>query len=291
VKLSAAAEQRAVPGDEASSDGEITIGERIISWANLPVRADGRVEGRLIVLREVTSERQLALLREEVGHMMVHDLRSPLTALSGSLGLLKSDSALDEDGTALASAAESSAAKMLTLVNGLLDLYKLESGLPDLRRSPIGLRDLVRAQLAGLRATARAGGVVLDEQVLAGLVIDVDAELIGRVIQNLVANAISYAPPGSVVRIEASADGDGVRLAVTDGGTGVAAAVQPRLFQKFASTRKGGTGLGLAFCRLAVEAHGGRIWYEPALPTGSTFQFVIANPVPAGPHSRPGGAG
>lgn len=291
LELSAVDEQRVAPGDEASSGGEITIGERIIGWANLPVRADGRVEGRLIVLREVTSERQLALLREEVGHMMVHDLRSPLTALSGSLRLLKTDSALDEDGSALASAAESSAARMLTLVNGLLDLYKLESGLPDLRRRPIGLRDLVRAQLDGLQATARAGGVVLDEQVLEGLVIDVDAELIGRVIQNLVANAISYAPPGSAVTIEGRADGDGVRLAVTDVGVGVAAALQPRLFQKFASTRKGGTGLGLAFCRLAVEAHGGRIWYEPALPTGSTFQVVIANSVLAGPHSGPGGSG
>ena len=289
VQLSAAEERRVVQGDEASSEGEITLGERTIAWANLPVRAEGLVEGRLIVLREVTSERQLALLREEVGHMMVHDLRSPLTALSGSLRLLKSDAALDEDGSALAGAAESSAAKMLTLVNGLLDLYKLESGLPDLRRSPVSLRDLVRAQLEGLQTNARAAGVVLDEQVPEDLVIDVDAELIGRVIQNLVANAISYARAGSAVRIEGGADGDGVRLAVTDRGTGVAAAIQPRLFQKFASTRKGGggTGLGLAFCRLAIEAHGGRIWYEPAEPTGSTFQFVIANPVAVGPRSIP----
>lgn len=293
LELSAAEERRVVQGDEVSSDGEITIGEQIIGWTNLPVHAEGLVEGRLIVLREVTSERQLARLREEVGHMMVHDLRSPLTALSGSLRLLKSDSALGEDGSALAGAAESSAAKMLTLVNGLLDLYKLEAGLPDLRRGPVSLRALVRAQLEGLTANAGASGVVLDEHVPDDLVVDIDAELIGRVVQNLVANAISYAPAGSAVTIEGSAGADGVRLAITDRGPGVAAAIQPRLFQKFASTRKGGggTGLGLAFCRLAVEAHGGRIWYEPARPTGSTFQFVIGNPVSAGPDSRPAETG
>ena len=289
AQLSDAEERRVGHGDEGPSQGEITVGERAIGWANLPVRGEGLVEGRLIVLRDVTSERQLALLREEVGHMMVHDLRSPLTAVSGSLRLLRSDAALGEDGSALAEAAESSAAKMLTLVNGLLDLYKLESGLPDLQRSRVNLSDLVDAQLDGLTSNARAGGVVFDVHVPVDLVIDADAALIGRVVQNLVANAISYAPAGSAVSIEGRADGDHVRLAVTDRGPGVAAPILPRLFQKFASTRKGGggTGLGLAFCRLAIDAHGGRLWYEAVLPTGSTFQFVVPNAVAAGPPARP----
>jgi signal transduction histidine kinase len=108
----------------------------------------------------------------------------------------------------------------------------------------------------------------------------VDAELIGRVLQNLIGNAIKFTPPGGSIRVSAQADAADTRhlvVSVSDSGPGLPAEVQARLFQKFVrGTGPGrGSGLGLAFCRLAVEAHGGRIWADSTPDQGSSFHFTL----------------
>jgi signal transduction histidine kinase len=122
----------------------------------------------------------------------------------------------------------------------------------------------VRAQVAGVRLTRQVGA----PRVLA------DPELLRRVLENLVENAIRYAPEGSAVEVAARLADGGVEVAVADGGAGVPVAARAQVFERFVQaggdTTRTNRGLGLAFCKLAVEAHGGRIWIEDAAP-GARF--------------------
>jgi signal transduction histidine kinase len=114
-----------------------------------------------------------------------------------------------------------------------------------------------------------------------------DRNLLGRVLDNLLGNAIKFTPPGGVVRVSAErTQGENLRIRVRDTGRGVPAELRPRLFQKFAAgtQKERGSGLGLAFCRLVVEAHGGRIWLESEPGAGAVFVFTL-------PHRTPSAAG
>jgi signal transduction histidine kinase len=113
----------------------------------------------------------------------------------------------------------------------------------------------------------------------------VDPDVVGRVLQNLVGNAIKFTPRGGVVRVGACPDGSAVadlRVSVVDTGAGIAADVRGRLFQTFVTGQQEGrgSGLGLAFCRLAVEAHGGRIWAEDPPAGGAAFHFTLPTAPP-----------
>jgi len=106
-----------------------------------------------------------------------------------------------------------------------------------------------------------------------------DLGILRRVLQNLIGNAVKFTPPGGNVLVNAEyvEEEDAIRIAVTDSGPGISEDVIGRLFEKFATGRitGSGTGLGLAFCKLAVEAHGGKIWVEGQPGQGSTFAFLI----------------
>ena len=132
-------------------------------------------------------------------------------------------------------------------------------------------------RLAGPRAQARRLSLVEDvpEDLPAAWV---DPGLIERVLANLVGNAIKFSPEGGAVTVSARAVGaEGIRVSVSDSGPGIEAALRPRLFSKFApgAHPARGSGLGLAFCRLAVEASGGRIWLEEQPGPGALFVFTI----------------
>jgi signal transduction histidine kinase len=105
-----------------------------------------------------------------------------------------------------------------------------------------------------------------------------DPRLVSRILHNLVGNSIKFTPEGGVIRVSALADSpSALRVAVSDDGPGIPAELRERLFQKFSTgdVKGRGTGLGLAFCRLAVEAHGGRIWVDTEPGRGSTFNFTL----------------
>jgi signal transduction histidine kinase len=128
---------------------------------------------------------------------------------------------------------------------------------------------------------ARDKRLVLENCVRPDLpLVSSDVELLRRVLQNLVGNAIKFTPAGGHIAIEAHIDSTSqqyVVVSVTDDGVGISLDLQARLFQKFVSgrVRGRGTGLGLAFCRLVVEAHGGRIWVESAPGSGAAFHFTL----------------
>jgi PAS domain S-box-containing protein len=272
--------------DDAPSEWECAVPPRIIQWTNLPVLANDLPLGRLIVLRDVTEEHMLAQMREDLVHTMVHDLRNPLTGISTALKLLDSKLAgqLTPAQHRLMEIADSAAEKMVDLVASILDVSRLETGQMPIHPAAISVRELIDETM-GLEAPIattnrlKLRAVVPSELPLAWG----DAGLIRRVLQNLVGNAVKFTPPGGQIEVRVAEwrdAGDGrdlLRVSVIDTGTGVPPELAPSLFEKFAvgQQEERGTGLGLAFCRLAVEAHGGRIWAESGPGQGAAFHFTI----------------
>jgi signal transduction histidine kinase len=213
--------------------------------------------------------------------MMVHDLRSPLTGVLGALDLLESSVAALPHGARTVHLARANAQRQLRLINAILDVSRLEQGTVPLERRPVAIPELVAEVLRLAVPLGADKEVELRSEATPGVrETCIDRDLIARVLENLVANAIRFSPAGGSVVVRVGRDGEtGVRVAVHDSGPGVSPELLPRLFRKFApgGHRGHGHGLGLAFCRLAVEAHGGRIGLEPGGPAGGTT-FVLTLP-------------
>lgn len=241
----------------------------------------GATSGWLLVFRDVSEEIELTQLREDMMHMLVHDLRSPLTLLKGSLALMRSairEKNLDKVQFLQEIAARGSE-RMLHLVDELLDISRLESDKLPIHPEPVRPEVLFREIAARMDPLVKQASVTLDVQTTQGLPdLYVDVELVERVLHNLVDNAIKFTPDGGIIQIWARPDPRNDRallLGVTDTGPGIPPEEHPRLFEKFQQTsitgRRKGTGLGLPFCKLAVEAHGGEIWVESEGGMGTTF--------------------
>ncbi len=267
-------------GDEQPAEGEYDIASRMVHWTSLPVLSNAQPIGRLIVLRDVTEEHQLNAMREDLTSTMVHDLRNPATVVLGALDLLEAEE-LTEAQYEIADVARQGGQRLLNLINAILDVNRLESGQMPLEREPIRL-DIIAAEMAEMeQVLTRDKHLTLENNVQSGLpLVSVDVELLRRVLQNLIGNAIKFTPAGGHITLEAQVDSAHPQylvIAVKDDGPGIAPDLQARLFQKFISgrVRGRGSGLGLAFCRLVVEAHGGRIWVESTPGSGATFHFTL----------------
>jgi signal transduction histidine kinase len=218
---------------------------------------------------------ELLRLREELADTIVHDLRNPLGVLSASLELLKHPLAGQDDANYRASVVdmmERSVRRMRRLVDTLLDMARLEEGRMALYVEPLDLSPVLMAIVAEERPLAETDGVALSGRLPAELpVVLADRDVLQRVLINLVDNALKFTPSNGRVWLEARPEAEGVQVAVVD----------TRIFEKFTQVqgRKGlrrGLGLGLAFCRMAVEAHGGRIWVEDGPEgIGSRFAFTL----------------
>ena len=216
---------------------------------------------------------RLQLQNERLIGFVVHDLKNPVN----TIGLLAELLIRDHDGSERSrSAGERIRGETRTLsrmIVTLLDLAKADAGRLEPVRSHVELAAVIKAVLEGFAARARRATVELVAEVTQPT-LRADHDLLRRVLDNLVDNAIRHAPAGTAVRVSAHPRDGGVELRVRDGGPGVPPDQRARVFDRFAQT--GGyasddnRGLGLAFCKVAVEAHGGRIWIEDANP-GAAF--------------------
>lgn len=269
-----------------------SVSPRFIDRTIAPVRNDGgQVIGVLMVFTDVTEERELAQARKDFSSMIVHDLRGPLTAIMTSIKLLNEIAAQDDAlGSSVRDTTDASlraVRKLLNLVDSLLDVSKLESGVLALEREPADLAAMCRSIVDELAPLAEELEVELGLDLPADLpVLDVDAEKIERVLLNLIDNAIKFTPAGGSVCVQARVPGahdqgdQAVRLDVVDTGPGVPDEYKERLFDRFAQIkgqhgRRRGTGLGLTFCKMAVEAHGGAIWIEDNPEGGAVFSLTL----------------
>jgi signal transduction histidine kinase len=173
---------------------------------------------------------------------------------------------------------------MLNLVRAILEISQLESRQMPLDHTLVSLADLAADVLDSQLPLAAEKGLHLESDVSPDLPPAwADAAMIERVLQNLVGNAIKFTPAGGVIRVSAAADTtDRSKLfvSVSDTGPGIPPEIQDRLFQKFVTGRQAGrgSGLGLAFCKMAVEAHGERLWVESTSESGTTFTFSLPLP-------------
>jgi two-component system sensor histidine kinase/response regulator len=216
--------------------------------------------------------------RDSLVHMVVHDLRSPLASLILILDMLASGPQPDpSDMATMIQAAEKSAKRMSAMITQILDISRLEAGQMPLNRVEHDLVQTLRTVLASVAVLAEKRPVPLDAPEPSRATYDED--LLSRVVSNLLTNAFKYTPAGREVRLSVTNQTGGVRVAVTDSGPGIAPEYHQKIFDKFAQAelrhKQVGTGLGLAFCKLAIEAHDGQIGVESKPGHGSTFWFTL----------------
>jgi signal transduction histidine kinase len=207
---------------------------------------------------------------------VVHDLKNPVNSMDLQAQILLRDRTLSEPARAAASQIRSEARQLGRMIVNLLDLSKADEGKLAPRIARVDLRALVDGVLGELRISAQARDVELRSNVGVQHV-NADEDLLRRTLANLVENAIRHSPHGGAVTVDWTAEGDTTTLRVTDTGDGVPSEMRERIFDPFLqiestdrSVNRSGRGLGLTFCRLAVEAHGGRIWVEEGAP-GAIF--------------------
>ena len=220
--------------------------------------------------------------KDALSQLVVHDLRSPLTAVLLNLEWLVAEIGPERrEWTDSLRDCEALARRLTGMVTDLLEVSRLEEGRLELRRAPLApaqLLDEVRRQAAPLARTKR---LQLEAEAAPGLSVQADRSLLTRVVENLAANAARHTPQGGRMRLEAREEAGGVLLAVHNDGRPIPPEARAQLFDKFAQgsaekSARSGWGLGLYFCRLAVEAHGGSIGVED-VPGWST-SFVVRLP-------------
>jgi signal transduction histidine kinase len=226
----------------------------------------------------------LERLRDDLTYMIVHDLRTPLTSFITGLPMIGEVGDLNATQRLLLNRVVRGGDTLLSMINNLLDIARMESGSLHLRYADVTATDLIAWAADQVTMLAEDRQIRLVQQVSADIpVFRADLELVQRVLVNLLGNAIKFSPTAGAVTVSAQlAETPGyVQFSVIDAGPGIQPEYFERIFEKFGqvetaqSGRKGSSGLGLTFCKLAVEAHGGRIWVESEAGRGSTFALVL----------------
>ncbi len=233
------------------------------------------------ILRDITEQKKLDTLRDDLTSMIYHDLRSPLANVVSSLDLL--ETMLPPGDTAMKSLLDislRSTERIQRMTDSLLDMSLLEAGQPVGKRTKTAVSEFIYEAVEAIVSTVNNKNQSISYKVSENLpAVMVDQDMIRRVVTNLLENASKYSPAGSHIEVGALRRGDQVHIWVQDHGQGIPATEHERIFDKFTrlKTENGpkGLGLGLAYCRLAVQAHGGKIWVESELGVGSRFVFTL----------------
>lgn len=292
----------------------VTAGPRIRFYAGAPLLDDdGHALGTLCTMdrvpRELSPQQQNALLtlarqasahlrlrkayddlrrleelRDSLTHMIVHDLRQPLQALIGGLETLPLLGELNDEQREFVEISADGGETLLGMINDLLDISKMESGTLELERTLLDPCPVVERAAAQVRQLALAKNLhVRVDATSSGEVTLADPDKLRRVVVNLLGNAIKFTPPGGTITVSVQPRDPGgtCRISVADTGEGIPREAFERIFEKFGQVesrkagRKMSTGLGLTFCKMVVEAHGGRIWVESEPGRGSVFSFTL----------------
>lgn len=273
---------------------------RFVRHISLPVQdADGHDMGHLEVFGDISQEKELEQLREDYTGMLVHDLRAPLTSIMNGILMVKRGlgGPVTDQQRELLGIAHQGSQTMLEMVNTLLDISRMEEGRMPLEYEPVSFYRLADHSFERLQPSAQSRKISLLAALPLGLpTISADRDKLARVLQNLLDNAIKFSPAAGTVTLGAALvepetptelpvqlplppQEPTLVVWLRDEGMGIPAAYHQRIFDKFGQVqgnrRSRGSGLGLAFCKLAVEAHGGQIWVESIEGRGSTFAFCL----------------
>ncbi len=234
------------------------------------------------ILRDISERKKLDQLREDLTSMIFHDLRSPLSNVISSLDVIQASlpGAQDEEIQELFAIANRSTVRIQRLTKSLLDINKLESGQTITNLEEVKPDELINYAKQELITQSDAKKQTVTQNTPSNLPpIQADRDMLERVLINLFQNAIKFTPSNGQIEFGIETDGELIRFWVQDSGPGVDPEYIDRIFDKYTrihpDERIKGLGLGLAFCRLAVEGHGGRIWVENLPEGGAIFSFTI----------------
>ena len=230
----------------------------------------------------VEEQAQQEALRANLLRAISHDLRTPLTAISGNAGILMENASVLDAAKRrqLYTSIYDDSMRLANLVENLLSVSRIENGTIRLKMEPELLEEVFQEALTHLDRKAKEHTITVelpDDMLMAKM----DARLIVQVVINIVNNAIKYTPPGSHVQVSARKRGESVEVRIADDGPGISDEAKAKLFDMFytANNARGdgrrGLGLGLSLCRSIVQAHGGSITVEDNYPKGAIFSFTL----------------
>jgi signal transduction histidine kinase len=259
--------------------------------ARVPVIGSDEMAGLAHTFNEMAAQletaarkqRELDILRRDLVAWVGHDLRTPLASIRVIVEAL-ADGVVQDSATVqrYLQTAQRDIRSLSQLIDDLFEMAQLDAGGLQLERQPNSISDLISDTLESFSAQAERQGVRLEGSCAPGIdPVWIDAQQIGRVLSNLVGNALRHTPAGGTVSVRASITSEGVQVQVSDTGEGISADDLPRVFEQFYRGEKsrsratGGAGLGLAIAKGIVEAHDGRIWVESKPGQGTHFYFTV----------------
>ncbi|MDX2271174.1 MAG: PAS domain S-box protein, partial [Cyanobacteriota bacterium] len=241
--------------------------------------------GGLLMVRDVTQQRELERMKREFIAIISHEIRTPLSSIRGALGLVATG-VLDDDpqmAKEMLGIANNNIERLVRLVNDVLALSRLESGQVELKKQRCEAATLVQQAFSVVQNLAAANQVALRSSP-GTIQVWADPDWLVQVLVNLINNAVKFSPAETTVTVHVEPQPQQVLFQVTDQGRGIPSEKLETIFGQFQqvnmsdSRQKGGTGLGLSICRLIVQLHGGRIWAESEFGRGSKFYFTL--PIP-----------
>lgn len=256
---------------------EVTLEKRVFHTHILPQPEIGRI----IVMRDITTFKQMEQMRTELVSTVSHDLKQPLAVLSGYVELLEMGQKFDPMGQTFIVQIHRSIQQMRDLIDDLLDLAQIESGMK-LDTEAVQLENVLDSSIQNVKPNAEAKLMKIFREWEDGLPpISGDVQRLHQIFINLIGNAVKYTPPEGEVRVKAEVRGKMLRVSVQDNGLGISPQDQAHIFERFYRVKRPetetieGTGLGLAIVKSLVEAHNGKIGLESQLGKGSTFHVLL----------------
>jgi len=268
-------------GKEQTAQFESGITKRFIRAIVVPLNTQGRLNGALILLQDLTEVRNMQTMRRELVGNISHELRTPIAGIKAMAETLL-NGAIEEKASArdFLSRIESEADRLAQMVAELTQLSRIESGKAELQMARINLNTLIDEVLTEIQPLAERQNITLQKELATDLpAVRADKERIRQTIINLGHNAIKFNKPNGKVTVATTYDDKRVSVSVTDTGIGIAKGDLPHVFERFYKADKarsgGGSGLGLAIAKHTIQAHGGEIRAQSEEGKGSTFTFSL----------------
>ena len=260
--------------------------QAFITPVHVKIGEKEEVAGASVLLHDITIERQISRIKEDFTHMMVHELRAPLTAIKYSSEVVLDEESLEKnEKEKLLQIINQQSKTLLSQINYILDAAKMESGKFTVELQLADIKEVIEKKYHEFKSEADKKHI---ELTLSGLEplprFEFDPERIAQVLNNLISNSLKFTPESGKINIQAKVDRDRreIIISVADNGMGVPKNEQADLFSKFYQIRKtphelskGGTGLGLYIAKGIIEAHNGRIWIESEEGKGATISFSL----------------
>jgi len=251
--------------------------------------SDTQARGVVMVLRDITSQKELEQMKSNFLSVVSHELRTPLHSIKGFVDiiLMGKTGEINDLQRDFLTTVQQSTSNLQRMIEDLLEFSRMEAGRIKLKPEMISVYGVAEKVVEQLAPLAQEGNLKLFNRVPEEIaLIEADPMRIEQVLTNLISNAIKFTPANGAVSVLARDIGEQVQISVQDTGIGIPEAEQAKVFQRFyqvdsSATRSyRGTGLGLTICKFIVEYHHGRIWVESQEGQGSTFHFVLPKQLP-----------